>query len=118
VKSCCVKQRSPNALFALADHTDAKKSRLGENGLWDSFWSMSTVFKARAEELIAKAIAGEGTVIDQDGKRAVLLPCDGTLPDLERDPKTDQLLRDRAQTRGAEPTAADWEALRASMRPE
>ncbi len=42
---------------------------------------MSTVdvatLKARAEEFIAKAIAGEATVIEQDGKRAVLLPCEG-----------------------------------------
>jgi len=61
---------------------------------------MSTVdvatFKARADELIAKAIAGEATVIEQDGKRAVLLPCEGSVPDFERDPETDRLLRQRA----------------------
>jgi hypothetical protein len=28
------------------------------------------------KELIAKAIAGEPTVIEQNGKRAVLLPCE------------------------------------------
>ena len=32
-------------------------------------------------ELIAKAIAGEPTVIEQNGKRAVLLPCEGLSPD-------------------------------------
>lgn len=81
---------------------------------------MSTVdvatFKARADELIAKAIAGEATVIEQNGKRAVLLPCEGATPDFERDPATDRLLRERAQAAGHEPTPADWEALRASVR--
>lgn len=81
---------------------------------------MSTVdvatLKAHAEEFIAKAIAGEATVIEQNGKRAVLLPCEGSAPDLELDPETDQLLRDRAQAAGREPTAADWEALRQSVR--
>lgn len=81
---------------------------------------MSTVdvvtFKAHADELIAKAIAGEATVIVQNGKRAVLLPCEGTMPDLERDPETDSLLRERAQTAGQEPTAADWNALRSGIR--
>jgi len=81
---------------------------------------MSTVdvatFKANADELIAKAIAGEATVIEQNGKRAVLLPCEGTLPDFEQDPATDRLLRQRAQEPGREPTAADWDALRASVR--
>ena len=83
---------------------------------------MSTVdvatFKAHADELIAKAIAGEATIIVQNGKRAVLLPCDGAMPDLERDPETDMLLRERAQAPGAEPTPADWEAVRAGIRPE
>ena len=41
-----------------------------------------TTFKAHADELIAKAIAGEATIIVQDGKRAVLLPCEGAMPDL------------------------------------
>jgi hypothetical protein len=81
---------------------------------------MSTVdvatFKARADELIARAIAGEATVIEQDGKRAVLLPCDGAMPDLQSDPETDELLRKRLQSTGSEPTAADWEELRASVR--
>ena len=81
---------------------------------------MSTVdvatFKARVDELIAKAIAGEATVIEQDGKRAVLLPCEGSVPDFERDPETDRLLRQRAQAPGCEPTAADWDALRAAVR--
>ena len=83
---------------------------------------MSTVdvitFKAHADELIAKAIAGEATVIVQNGKRAVLLPCEGPMPDLERDPETDLLLRERAQAPGNEPTSADWDALRAGIRPK
>lgn len=81
---------------------------------------MSTVdvptLKARAEELIAKAIAGEATVIEQNGKRAVLLPCEGDAPDLALDRATDQLLRERAAAPGCEPTAADWQALRQSAR--
>jgi hypothetical protein len=81
---------------------------------------MSTVdvatLKAHAEELIAKAIAGEGTVIEQNGQRAVLLPCEGLGPDLEVDPNTDQILRDRAHAPGGEPCAADWESLRQSIR--
>ncbi|MSU36423.1 MAG: hypothetical protein EXS36_15270 [Pedosphaera sp.] len=81
---------------------------------------MSTVdvptLKARAEELIAKAIAGEATVIEQNGKRAVLLPCEGEAPDFELDRETDQLLRERAEAPGHEPTAVDWQALRQSVR--
>jgi len=75
-----------------------------------------TTFKAHADELIAKAIAGEATVIEQNGKRAVLLPCDGVMPDFVSDPETDRLLRERAELPGKEPTAADWEALRARIR--
>jgi antitoxin (DNA-binding transcriptional repressor) of toxin-antitoxin stability system len=81
---------------------------------------MSTVdvatLKAHAEELIAKAIAGEATMIEQNGKRAVLLPCEGVAPDFEFNPETDQLLRERAETQGSEPTSADWQALRQSVR--
>ena len=81
---------------------------------------MSTVdvatLKAHAEEFIAKAIAGEATVIEQNGKRAVLLPCEGSAPDFELDSETDQLLRERAEAPGREPTATDWEALRRSVR--
>ena len=81
---------------------------------------MSTVdvaiFKAHVDELIAKAIAGEATVIEQNGKRAVLLPCDGPTPDFEQYPETDKLLRGRVQALGREPAPADWEALRASVR--
>jgi len=81
---------------------------------------MSTVdvktFKARADELIAKAIAGEATVIEQNGKRAVLVPCEGTLPDFAENPELDTLLRERAQAPGREPTAAEWETLRAGVR--
>jgi len=81
---------------------------------------MSTVdvatLKAHAEELIAKAIAGEATVIEQNGKRAVLLPCEGVAPDFELDPTMDSLLRERVQEPGREPTPADWEALRRGIR--
>jgi hypothetical protein len=77
---------------------------------------MSTIdvatLKARAEELIAKAIAGEATVIEQNGKRAVLMPCEGVLPDFELDPGTDRLLQERMRAAGREPAEADWEALR------
>jgi PHD/YefM family antitoxin component YafN of YafNO toxin-antitoxin module len=80
---------------------------------------MSTVdvatLKARAEELIAKAIAGEAILIEQNGKRAVLLPCEGALPDFELDRETDQLLHERARASGREPTAGDWDALRRSV---
>lgn len=83
---------------------------------------MSTVdvitFKEHADELIAKAIAGEATVIVQNGKRAVLLPCEGPMPDLERVPETNLLLRERGQAPGNEPTPADWDALRAGIRPQ
>jgi PHD/YefM family antitoxin component YafN of YafNO toxin-antitoxin module len=77
---------------------------------------MSTVdvatLKANAEEIIEKAIAGEATIIEQNGKRAVLLPCEGTAPDFEVDRETDQRLRERTLAPGAEPTPRDWEALR------
>ena len=80
---------------------------------------MSTVdvatLKAHAEEFVAKAIAGEATLIEQNGKRAVLLPCEGAAPDFELDPATDRLLRERIQASGSEPTTADWEALRRSV---
>ena len=82
--------------------------------------AMSTVdvatFKAQAEELIAKAIAGEASVIEQNGKRAVLLPCEGAAPDLELEPETDALLLQRINAAGGAPTAADWQALRQSIR--
>ena len=80
---------------------------------------MSTVnvatLKARAEEFVAKAIAGEATLIEQNGKRAVLLPCQGMAPDFELDPEMDRLLRQRIEASGREPTAADWEALRRNV---
>lgn len=80
---------------------------------------MSTVdvktFKANADELIAKAIAGQATVIEQNGKRAVLLPCEGAAPDFELDSETDRLLRERLQAQGREPTPEDWESMRASI---
>jgi hypothetical protein len=81
---------------------------------------MSTVdvatLKARADELVARAIAGEATLIEQNGKRAVLLPCEGAAPDFELDPETDRLLRERMQAPGREPTTADWQALRRDVR--
>ena len=58
--------------------------------------TMSTVdvatLKARAEEFVAKAIAGEATLIEQNGKRAVLLPCPGIAPDFELDPAMDSVV--------------------------
>jgi hypothetical protein len=81
---------------------------------------MSTVdvatLKAHAEQLVAKAIAGEATLIEQNGKRAVLMRCEGPAPDFQLDPETDRLLRQRAQAPGSEPATADWEALRRSVR--
>lgn len=81
---------------------------------------MSTVdvatLKARAEELIAKAIAGEATVIEQNGKRAVLMPCEGDAPDFELDPETDRLLQQRIKAPGRKSTSRDWAALRQSIR--
>jgi hypothetical protein len=81
---------------------------------------MSTVdvatLKARAEELIAKAIAGEATVIEQNGKRAVLLPCEGAVPDFELDPVTNRLLQERAKAPGREPSPTDWKSLRQQVR--
>jgi hypothetical protein len=73
-------------------------------------------FKARAEEFVAKAIAGEATLIEQNGKRAVLLPCEGIAPDFALDPETDRLLRQRVKAAGRQPTTADWEALRRGIR--
>jgi len=72
--------------------------------------------KARAEEFVAKAIAGEATLIEQNGKRAVLLPCEGIAPDFELDPLTDRLLRQRVEASGGQPTTADWEALSREIR--
>ena len=81
--------------------------------------------KARAEEFVAKAIAGEATLIEQNGKRAVLLPCQGMAPDFELDPEMDRLLRQRMEASGrfsapsaspsrtpsASPTVAIWSPL-------
>lgn len=74
--------------------------------------------KARSEELIAKAIAGEPTVIEQNGKRAVLVPCEGIAPDFAVDGETDRLLKERAKAPGRKPVPADWEVLRRSARRE
>jgi len=65
---------------------------------------MSTVdvatLKARAEEFVAKAIARETTMIEQNGKRAVLLPGESAAPDFELDPDMDRLLRQRVKASG------------------
>ena len=57
--------------------------------------SLLATLKARAEEFVAKAIAGEATLIEQNGKRAVLFPCQGIAPDFDLDPATDRLLPQR-----------------------
>ena len=69
-------------------------------------------FKEQAEQLFAKAVAGEATVIEQNGHRAVLLPCDGDLPDFILYPKLDALLQERLKLPAREATEADWQALR------
>jgi antitoxin (DNA-binding transcriptional repressor) of toxin-antitoxin stability system len=68
--------------------------------------------KEHAEELFAKAIAGEPTIIEQNGKRAVLVPCPEAAPDFELYPEVDALLRQRLNEPTREMTEADWEALR------
>ena len=80
---------------------------------------MSTVdlatFKANVDALVSKALEGEVTVIDQNGKCAVLMPCEGSVPDLQRFPQLDRVLQERLQAQGAEPTAEDWERLARSV---
>jgi len=80
---------------------------------------MSTVdaatFKAKADELLAKALNGDITVIDENGKRAVLMPCTGPAPDFQLYPEIDRLLKERLESSGQEPTDADWEALARSI---
>lgn len=80
---------------------------------------MSTVdvatFKEHADELIDKAIAGEATIIERNGRRAVLLPCEETSADFELYPKTNRLLQERLKAPGREPTAEDWAALRKGL---
>jgi len=71
-----------------------------------------SILKTEADELVAKAIAGEATIIEQGQKRAVLLPCEGDAPDFELFPQADRLLRQRLGSAGDEPTAADWLSLR------
>jgi hypothetical protein len=68
--------------------------------------------KQHAEELFAKAVSGEATVIEQNGKRAVLLPCDNARPDFELFPELDALIRERVNAPAREATESDWEALR------
>ena len=62
-------------------------------------------------------MAGEPTVIEQNGKRAVLLSCKG-VPEFELDPEVDKLLRERVTAEGREPSDADWLELRRSVRGE
>jgi hypothetical protein len=71
----------------------------------------AATFKAKAEELLTKALQGDVTIIDKDGKRAVLMPCEGTQPDFQLSPEVDRLLVERLQAPGREPTEADWDAL-------
>jgi hypothetical protein len=61
--------------------------------------------------LLAKALEGDVTIIDKDGKRAVLMPCEAAEPDFQVYPQIDKLLLERLQAPGREPTDADWEAL-------
>jgi hypothetical protein len=79
---------------------------------------MSTVdaatFKAYADQFLAKALDGDVTIIDQDGKRAILMKCEG-VPDVELFPNTDNLLTRRVATEGREPSETDWEALSRSI---
>jgi len=80
---------------------------------------MSTVdmatFKANVDELVTKALDGEVTVISQNGKRAVLMPCEGEAPDFQQSPALDRLLQERLLSEGAEPTAEDWDNLARSI---
>ena len=64
-------------------------------------------FKKHAEEFVVKAIAGEATIIERHGKRAVLMPCDS-----EQYPQIDGLLKERVNAPGKEVSAGDWAALR------
>lgn len=71
--------------------------------------------KQNAEELFAKAVAGQATVIEQNGKRAALVPCNDVAPDFELFPELDALLQERLRTPAREATEADWQALRNSV---
>jgi hypothetical protein len=64
-------------------------------------------FKKNAEAFVVKAIDGEATIIERNGRRAVLMPCDS-----EQYPQTDSLLKERLNAQGNEAAAADWSALR------
>jgi hypothetical protein len=68
--------------------------------------------KKDAEELFAKAVAGQATVIEQNGKRAVLVPWDASVPDFELFSEVDSLLRERLNAEAREATDQDWAALR------
>ena len=61
-------------------------------------------FKEHAEEFFAKAVAGEATVIEQNGKRAVLVPCPEAAPDFELYPEIDALLQQRLKEPSREMT--------------
>lgn len=64
-------------------------------------------FKKHAEEFVVKAIGGEATIIERNGRRAVLMACDS-----EQFPQTDALLKERLNAHGKEAAAEDWSALR------
>ena len=54
-------------------------------------------FKEKAGELLTKVLAGDITIIDHNGKRAVLMPYSGPAPDFQLYPETDKLLRERLE---------------------
>jgi hypothetical protein len=68
--------------------------------------------KEHAEEFFAKAVAGEATLIEQNGKRAVLVPCDEGQPDFDLYPQLNALVQKRLREPAKEATGEDWEALR------
>ncbi len=74
-----------------------------------------STLKEEAEDLVAKAVKGEATIIELQGKRAVLMPCDGGMPDFELFPEVDRLLKERLQTPGRKPATEDWASLRRAL---
>jgi hypothetical protein len=68
--------------------------------------------KEHAEELFAKAAAGKATMIEQNGQRALLVPCNDATPDFELYPEVDALISERLKGSAHEPTEKDWDALR------
>jgi hypothetical protein len=68
--------------------------------------------KEKAEQLFARAIAGEPTIIEQDGKRTLLLCCPGAIPDFVLYPQLNALIEERIHEPAREATERDWEMLR------